>query len=210
MDVLGHGTFVSSIAAGSVRDGDGIAGFGGDTKLLVVQAIDRDGSDTDVDAAAAIVYAVKHGANVANLSIGGLTARQVAEVIKRSATGNGWTPELGWGSLNAGGAVALAEATPGKALRRASHSHRHWQKRWNRGRSCLKAGSQDRGEHHRVCDCRRSRAQQPPRDGDRRDGFRRLRRLHLGGGHDLPEDGRRLVPARRHRPQRQLRRPLRR
>ncbi|MGZ4256456.1 MAG: S8 family peptidase [Gaiellaceae bacterium] len=260
VDVLGHGTFVSSIAAGSVRDGDGIAGFGGDAKLLVVQAIDRDGYVTDVDEAAAIVYAVKHGANVINLSIGGsdtsaiekravrwaarrgvlivaaagnehnygnpteypaallqpkgsdgrggiglavgatdrdgtrasfsntgsylslaapgvnvfadesaasvwphaqvpwvspgfygwasgtsfsspevagvaalvwganplLTARQVAEVIKRSATGNGWNPDLGWGSLNAGAAVALAVATPGKALRSAIHSHRHW------------------------------------------------------------------------------------
>jgi len=252
-DVLGHGTFVASIAAGSVRDGVGIAGFGGDAKLLVIQAIDRDGYVTDVDEAAAIVYAVKHGANVINLSIGGsetsgiekravrfaarqgvlivaaagnehdagnpveypaallqprgsrgeggiglavgatdrdgtrasfsntgsylslgapgynvfaaesaasewphaqvpwtspgfygwasgtsfsapevagvaalvwganplLTARQVARVLKRSATGNGWTPELGWGSLNAGAAVALAEATQGHALRRA-------------------------------------------------------------------------------------------
>ena len=61
-DVLGHGTFVASIAAGSVRDGVGIAGFGGDAKLLVVQAIDKDGYVTDVDEAAAIVYAVKHGA----------------------------------------------------------------------------------------------------------------------------------------------------
>ena len=257
-DRLGHGTFVASIAAGSVRDGDGIAGFGGDAKLLVIQAIDRDGYVTDFDEAAAIVYAVKHGANVINLSIGGsetsaiekhavrwaarhgvlivaaagnehdsgnpteypaallqpkgsqgrggiglavgaterdgtrasfsntgsyvsvaapgvnvfadesaasiwphaqvpwsspgfygwasgtsfsspevagvaalvwganplLTARQVAQVIKRSATGNGWTPELGWGSLNAGAAVALAQATKGRALRRARHEPR--------------------------------------------------------------------------------------
>src|SRR5205085_1579436 len=42
-DVLGHGTFVASIAAGSVRDGVGIAGFGGDAKLLAIQAIDRNG-----------------------------------------------------------------------------------------------------------------------------------------------------------------------
>jgi subtilisin family serine protease len=252
-DVLGHGTFVASIAAGSVSDGVGIAGFGGDAKLLVVQAIDRDGYVTDVDEAAAIVYAVKHGANVINLSIGGsetsavekravrwaarqgvlivaaagnehdagnpveypaallqpkgsrgeggiglavgatdrdgsrapfsntgsyvslaapgynvfaaesaasewphaqvpwdspgyygwasgtsfsapevagvaalvwganplLTARQVAAVIKRSAHGSGWTPELGWGTLDAGAAVALAQATKGHALRRA-------------------------------------------------------------------------------------------
>src|ERR671935_417071 len=63
-DVLGHGTFVSSLAAGSVDDGVGVAGFGGDAKLLVIQAIDRDGYITDVDEAAAIVYAVRHGAKI--------------------------------------------------------------------------------------------------------------------------------------------------
>src|SRR5262245_42244664 len=70
-DTLGHGTFVSSLAAGSVENGVGISGFGGDAQLLVVQAIDREGYVTDVDEAAAIVYAVKHGARIINLSIGG-------------------------------------------------------------------------------------------------------------------------------------------
>ena len=70
-DVLGHGTFVSSLAAGSVTNGVGVSGFGGDAKLLVVQAIEPDGYVTDVEEAAAIVYAVKHGAKIINLSIGG-------------------------------------------------------------------------------------------------------------------------------------------
>jgi subtilisin family serine protease len=70
-DRLGHGTFVSSLAAGSVANGIGISGFGGDARLLVVQALDADGYITDVDEAAAIVYAVKHGAKIVNLSIGG-------------------------------------------------------------------------------------------------------------------------------------------
>src|SRR5204862_190122 len=59
-DVLGHGTFVSSLAAGSVENGVGISGFGGDARLLVAQAIDPDGYLTDVVAACAIAYAVKH------------------------------------------------------------------------------------------------------------------------------------------------------
>ena len=88
-DVLGHGTFVASIAAGSVRDGVGIAGFGGDAKLLVIQAIDRDGYVTDVDEAAAIVYAVKHGANVINLSIGGSETSQVEQRAIRWAARRG-------------------------------------------------------------------------------------------------------------------------
>jgi subtilisin family serine protease len=70
-DVNGHGTFVSSLAAGSVSNGDGIAGFGGDAHLLVIKAVGDDGSLTDLDEANGIVYAVDHGARVINLSVGG-------------------------------------------------------------------------------------------------------------------------------------------
>ncbi len=70
-DLVGHGTFVASLAAGSVSNGDGIAGFGGDARLIVVKASRPDGSFTDVDEAKGIVYAVDHGARVINLSLGG-------------------------------------------------------------------------------------------------------------------------------------------
>jgi subtilisin family serine protease len=70
-DVAGHGTFVASLAAGSPVNGDGIAGFGGGAKLIVVQAGDDFGQFTDVDEAAGIVYAVDHGAKVINMSFGG-------------------------------------------------------------------------------------------------------------------------------------------
>jgi len=85
-DLLGHGTFVSSLAAGSVDNGVGISGFGGDARLLVVQALDADGYVTDVDEAAAIVYAVKHGAKIINLSIGGVgTSRVETRAIRYAA-----------------------------------------------------------------------------------------------------------------------------
>src|SRR5207244_2049244 len=71
-DYYGHGTFVASLAAGSVPNREGIAGFGGDARLLCVQVADDDGLISDVDEAAGIVYAVKHGANIINLSLGGL------------------------------------------------------------------------------------------------------------------------------------------
>jgi hypothetical protein len=70
-DTIGHGTFVASLAAGSVTNGEGVAGFGGDAKLLVIKASGLAGSFTDVDEANAIVYAVDHGARVINLSVGG-------------------------------------------------------------------------------------------------------------------------------------------
>jgi subtilisin family serine protease len=72
-DNVGHGTFVAALAAGSVSNGEGIAGFGGDAKLMIVKAGAGDGSISDVDEAAAITYAVDHGARIINLSFGGKT-----------------------------------------------------------------------------------------------------------------------------------------
>jgi hypothetical protein len=89
-DTIGHGTFVSSLAAGSVTNGEGVAGFGGDAKLLVIKASGLAGSFTDVDEANAIVYAVDHGARVINLSVGGPDSseterRGIAYAVDRGA-----------------------------------------------------------------------------------------------------------------------------
>lgn len=70
-DLNGHGTFVAALAAGSGSNGDGIAGMAGDAKLMVVQAGGPSGAFTDVEEAAALVYAVDHGARIVNLSLGG-------------------------------------------------------------------------------------------------------------------------------------------
>ena len=88
-DYHGHGTFVASIAAGSVSNGEGIAGFGGDAQLLVIQCGRRDGSFTDVDEADAIVYAVNHGARVINLSIGGTESSALEKKALDYAAANG-------------------------------------------------------------------------------------------------------------------------
>ena len=73
-DSVGHGTFVAALAAGSVTNAEGIAGFGGDARLMIVKAGAGDGSLTDADEAAAIAYAVDHGARIINLSFGGPTS----------------------------------------------------------------------------------------------------------------------------------------
>ena len=88
-DLHGHGTFVASIAGGSVSNGEGIAGFGGDAKLLLIQSGRPDGSFTDVDEAAAIVYAVNHGAKVINLSIGGIQTSVLEKKALDYAAENG-------------------------------------------------------------------------------------------------------------------------
>ena len=70
-DLNGHGTFVAALAAGSGSNGEGIAGIAAEAKLMVMQAGGPTGSFTDVEEAAAIVYAVDHGARIVNLSLGG-------------------------------------------------------------------------------------------------------------------------------------------
>jgi subtilisin family serine protease len=69
-DTIGHGTFVSSLAAGSLMQGV-FAGFGGDARLMIVQANSDANDFTDASEAAAILWAVDHGANIINLSVGG-------------------------------------------------------------------------------------------------------------------------------------------
>jgi subtilisin family serine protease len=88
-DYHGHGTFVSSLAAGSSTNAEGVAGFGGDAKLLVVQAASPDGTITDVDESAAIVYAVDHGARIINMSFGGPTTSTTEETAIAYAAAHG-------------------------------------------------------------------------------------------------------------------------
>ena len=76
-DENGHGTFVASLAAGSVRNGDGFTGAGGDAQLLVVKSGSPSGAFTDMDEAAGIIYAVDHGARIINLSVGGPSTSSV-------------------------------------------------------------------------------------------------------------------------------------
>ena len=75
-DTTGHGTFVASIAGGSVTNNEGIAGFGGDVKLMILQSNRGANAFTDIDEAAAIVWAVDQGAKVVNLSLGGSETSQ--------------------------------------------------------------------------------------------------------------------------------------
>ena len=89
-DDNGHGTFVAALAAGAATNGDGIAGVAGSAPLMIVQAGGASGSFSDVDEAAAIVYAVDHGAKIVNLSLGGpstssLEQRAVDYAVARGA-----------------------------------------------------------------------------------------------------------------------------
>jgi hypothetical protein len=70
MDDNGHGTFVASemIAA---NNGIGLTGASYDASLMVLKALDANGSGSADNICAAIRYAVDNGANIINMSLGG-------------------------------------------------------------------------------------------------------------------------------------------
>jgi serine protease len=104
-DVTGHGTFVASVAAGSVASGGVLRGFGGDAKLMVVQANRNADIFDDVDEAAGIVWAVDHGAQIVNLSIGGAQTSQVEKDAIDYAESHGVLVVAAAGNTGEGGNV---------------------------------------------------------------------------------------------------------
>ena len=86
-DVVGHGTFVASLAAGA--SADGVSGFGGDAQLLVVQANRGGAGFSDIDEANAITWAVDNGAKIINLSIGGAETSTIERNAIDYATSHG-------------------------------------------------------------------------------------------------------------------------
>jgi thermitase len=78
-DANGHGTFVTSI----------VAAFSGDARILVIKAGSSSGAFTDTTEAAAIRYAVAHGARIINLSIGGASTSKTERAAVRFAVSHG-------------------------------------------------------------------------------------------------------------------------
>jgi Subtilase family len=69
MDEHGHGTNVSGII-GAEHNTVGIAGVNPNVKIMNLRAFDKNGNGEEDDAASAIIYAVKMGAKVINMSWG--------------------------------------------------------------------------------------------------------------------------------------------
>jgi stage II sporulation protein D len=71
-DPIGHGTFVAGLIGAAVDNAEGIAGMAFPARLLAARVATADGEIDAAVEARAIRWAVKRGARVINLSIGGL------------------------------------------------------------------------------------------------------------------------------------------
>ncbi len=79
MDNNGHGTHVAGIAAAVANNGVGISGVSWSSKIMPIKALDDKGAGNDYLVAQGITWAVDNGANIVNLSFGGI---QYSTVLK--------------------------------------------------------------------------------------------------------------------------------
>lgn len=81
-----HGTHVAGIIGAQTNNGVGVSGMGWNTKIMALKFLGIHGG-SDVNAAAAIVYAVDHGARVINASWGGTAFSQTqADAVAYAAS----------------------------------------------------------------------------------------------------------------------------
>lgn len=80
-----HGTFVAGIAGAEFNNISGVAGVAPKVKLLNIRSFDNGGNGEEDDAASAILYAVKLGAKVINMSWGDYTFSYVLRDVIRYA-----------------------------------------------------------------------------------------------------------------------------
>jgi len=99
-DDNGHGTSVAGIIAARGNNGIGVTGVAPQTKLMIVKVLGADGSGDEGQVAAGVLYAVRNGAKIINLSMAGpqddptleaalQTARDAGVLIVAAAGNNG-------------------------------------------------------------------------------------------------------------------------
>jgi len=85
VDRNGHGTFVASTIAEDTDNGYGLTGLAYGAKIMPVRVLDTEGEGEASTIAEGVVFAVKHGAKVINLSLEftpGVTAKDIPELIR--------------------------------------------------------------------------------------------------------------------------------
>lgn len=121
-DDNGHGTHVAGIAAASTNNGVGVAGMAWGARIMPIKVLDASGSGTYADVAAGIVYAADHGAQVINLSLGGIAPSMALEEAVNYAHDRGAVVVAAAGNRGSAGviyparypnAIAVAAVDPG-------------------------------------------------------------------------------------------------
>lgn len=80
-DDNGHGTHVAGIIASETNNREGIAGLTWYNKIMPIKAMSADGYGTTFDISKGIIWAVDHGADIINLSLGNY---KESNVLKRA------------------------------------------------------------------------------------------------------------------------------
>ena len=110
-DVHGHGTAVAGVLAAASNNSIGVAGVTWESPIMPVRVTNGDGEATTHTAAAGLVWAINHGATVANISFGPLASDRTvlrASRYVRSAGGLVFISAGNDGESNAAAANANA------------------------------------------------------------------------------------------------------
>jgi len=103
-DLLGHGTMVAGIIAGSGEASGGrYMGIAPGARLLNVRVIDSDGDGQDSDIIAGIEWALNNGADIISMSLGGLDLGQTDLPVTTAADN----------AMDAGAIVCVAAGSSG-------------------------------------------------------------------------------------------------